>query len=362
MQVPKRKSTSSIVDVAAEAGVSIQTVSNVLNFPERVRPKTREHVLKVVKNLDYTPNLSARRLRSRKAASIAVRVDSNSSPGLFKGFIQDDFVFELIEAAEKRGIKVIAYTAASENSEVDKLKKFIKSRDTDGIILTSTKVDDPRLSFLEMNDVPFLSFGKPWGHVNLYSTSHPWVDIDGSFGISEVTKMLWEKGCRKIGFAGWIGNGAAGPLPQSVGEDRYLGWKKTFTELLGKSERSGKSALKGLEVFGEQSIESGRQAARRLLDSASNIDAVVCVSDTIALGCLLEFQRIGRQDILVTGFDNSPISREFGFSSLDQNLAEVASSALNILMGETGNQVRKVDFSTESVEAHVLLKPRLIIR
>lgn len=360
--MPKRRQSSSIVDVAAEAGVSIQTVSNVLNFPERVRPKTREHVLNVVKSLDYTPNLSARRLRSRKASSIAVRVDSNSAPGLFKGFIQDDFVFELIEAAEKREIKVVAYTAASENSEVDKLKKFIKSRDTDGIILTSTKVNDPRLSFLEMNDVPFLSFGKPWGHANLYSTTHPWVDIDGSLGISEVTKMLWDKGCRKIGFAGWTGNGAAGPLAQSVGEDRYLGWKKTISELLGKAERSSNSRLKGLEVFGEQSIESGRQASRRLLDMAADIDAVVCVSDTIALGCLLEFQRIGRQDILVTGFDNSPISWEFGFSSLDQNLAAVASSALEILMGETGNQVRKVDFANESVAAHVLLKPKLIIR
>ena len=362
MQVPKRKSSSSIVDVAALAGVSIQTVSNVLNFPERVRPKTREHVLSVVKSLDYTPNLSARRLRSRKASSIAVRVDSNSSPGLFKGFIQDDFVFELIEAAEKRGIKVIAYTAASENSEVDKLKKFIKSRDTDGIILTSTKVDDPRLSFLEMNDVPFLSFGKPWGHANLYSTSHPWVDIDGAFGVSQVTKMLWEKGCRKIGFAGWIGTAAAGQQPQSVGEDRYLGWKRTYSKLSGTTERNGKSTLKGLEVFGEQSIESGRQAARRLMDFATDIDAVVCVSDTVALGCLLEFQRIGRQDILVTGFDNSPVSREFGFSSLDQNLADVANNALKILMGETGNQVRKVDFASESVEAHVLLKPSLVVR
>lgn len=360
--MPKKRRPSSIVDVAAEAGVSIQTVSNVLNFPERVRPKTREQVLKVVESLDYTPNLSARRLRSRKASSIAVRVDSNSAPGLFKGFIQDDFVFELIEAAEKREIKVIAYTAPSESSEVEKLKKFIKSRDTDGIILTSTKVDDPRLSFLEMNAVPFLSFGKPWGHENLYSTSHPWVDIDGSLGISEATKMLWDKGCRKIGFAGWTGNGAAGPDPQSVGEDRYLGWKKTISELTGVDDRGGKSALRGLEVFGEQSIESGRQAARRLLDTATDIDAVVCVSDTVALGCLLEFQRTGRQDILVTGFDNSPVSWEFGFSSLDQNLASVANSALQILMGETGNQVRKIDFASESVKAHVLLKPKLIIR
>ena len=358
----KKNRPSSIVDVAELAGVSIQTVSNVLNFPERVRPKTREQVLKVVETLDYTPNLSARRLRSKKSSSITVRVDSNSSPGLFKGFIQDDFVFELIEAAEKRQIKVIGYTAASEDLEVEKLKKFIKSKDTDGIILTSTRVGDPRMSFLEKNDVPFLSFGKPWGHANLFSTKHPWVDIDGFSGISEATIMLWEKGCRKIAFAGWAGKNVAGDPPQSVGEDRYLGWKNTIAQLTGKTGGSNRNSLKGLEVFGEQSIESGRQAARRLSDSAPDLDAVVCVSDTVALGCLLEFQRMGKQKILVTGFDNSPVSREFGFSTLDQNLPEVASSALEILMGETGSQVRKVDFTGENAAAHVLLKPILIIR
>jgi DNA-binding LacI/PurR family transcriptional regulator len=360
--VIKKGRPSSIVDVAESAGVSIQTVSNVLNFPERVRPKTRERVLKVVKTLDYTPNLSARRLRSKKSSSIAVRVDANSSPGLFQGFIQDDFVFELIEAAEERQIKVIAYTAASEEVEVEKLKKFIKSRDTDGIILTSTKVDDPRLNYLEKNDFPFLSFGKPWGHQNLYSTSHPWVDIDGASGIAEATAMLWKKGHRYIGFAGWVSPNGSGRAAQSVGDDRYFGWKTTLLKLAGKAGVGGDMTLSNLAVFGEQSIESGRQSARRLLDAVPKLDAVVCVSDTVALGCLLEFQRISRQQISITGFDNSPISKEFGFSSLDQNLSSVANSALKILMGDTGNQVRKVDFAGEKTAAHVLLKPILIVR
>lgn len=358
----RKSRPSSIVDVAEVAGVSIQTVSNVLNFPERVRPKTRDHVLKVVKTLDYTPNLSARRLRSKKSSSLAVRVDANSSPGLFKGFIQDDFVFELIEAAEQRQIKVIAYTAESEELEIEKLKKFIKSKDTDGIILTSTKVDDPRLSYLERNNIPFLSFGKPWGHENLYSTAHPWVDIDGAWGIAEATTMLWQKGCRNIGFAGWVSQNPYGDTAKSVGEDRYLGWKRTLQNLIGAFGGPKNANVNNLAVFGEQSIESGRQSARRLLDAAPELDAVVCVSDTVALGCLLEFQRISKQQIAITGFDNNPISKEFGFSSIDQNLSAVASSALEILMGETGNQIRNVDFTNEQMAAHVLLKPILIVR
>lgn len=353
---------SSIVDVAEAAGVSLQTVSNVFNFPERVRPLTRDHVLQVVKTLDYTPNLSARRLRSKRSSSLAVRVDSNSTPGFFRGFIQDDFVYELTEAAERRGIKVIAYTAQSETQEVEKLKKFIKSKDTDGIILTTTKVNDPRLSFLEMNNVPFLSFGRPWGDEDLYSLTHPWVDIDGAAGTAEATSMLWKKGCRNIGFAGWVSSHSESGKPQSVDEDRYLGWKNTLANLTGKTNRRADPGFNGLAVFGEQSVESGRQAARRLLDAIPDLDAVVCVSDTMALGCLLEFQRMGKLSISITGFDNSPIAKEFGFSSLDQNLPAVSRSALEILMGETGNEIRKVDFASENTASHILLKPMLVVR
>jgi DNA-binding LacI/PurR family transcriptional regulator len=105
------KSNSSIISVAREAGVSLQTVSNVLNFPERVKPETTEKVLRAIEKLNYTPNLSARRLRSRKSSAIAVRVDSNASmgkgsDGLYSGYIQDEFVYELVRASEKRGIKV----------------------------------------------------------------------------------------------------------------------------------------------------------------------------------------------------------------------------------------------------------------
>ena len=351
-----------MVDVAEVAGVSIQTVSNVLNFPERVRPQTRDHVMKVVTNLDYTPNLSARRLRSKKSSSIAVRVDARSSQGLSGGVIQDDFVYELVEAAEKRQITVIAYTAASDELEIEKLKRFIKSKDADGLILTSTMVDDPRLDYLGGNNVPFLSFGRPWGHANLYSTAHPWVDVDGFSGTAEATSMLWQKGYRNIGFAGWVTHNPLGDTAQSVGEDRYLGWKNTLSKLTGKQGGPLDDGLKGLAVFGDQSIESARQSARQLLDLVPNLDAVVCVSDTVALGCLLEFQRISQPKICITGFDNSPISMEFGFTSLDQNLRSVASSALEILMGETGNQIRKVDFAGEQTAAHVLLKPTLIVR
>ncbi len=359
----KSKPTS-IVEVAKKAGVSIQTVSNVLNFPDRVRPITREHVMGVLKSLDYTPNLSARRLRSKKSSSIAVRIDPNSTAGdepqgLYSGFIQDEFVYNLVEVADYREIKVITYTASSEEEELKKLKRFIQSRDVDGLILTSTRKDDPRLKLLNSMSVPFFSFGRPWGAPNLYSTSNPWVDVDGHWGTSLATEMFWKQGIRRIGFIGWDSKSDLGKTPESVANDRYKGWVAKIKHL-DKAIQNAK--IDELSAFGYESIESGRSSLRKLLGQSPDVQAIVCVSDTMALGAMLELQKLRKESILVCGFDNSPTSKEFGFSSLDQNLNLVAASALEILMGETGNEIRNIDFSEKLTSAHVLLKPTLVVR
>ena len=358
----KAKKGASLVEVAALAEVSIQTVSNVLNSPQIVKPNTRDRVLRAIDDLDYTPNLSARRLRSEKSSAIAVRLDPNfteeSNPrGLAPGFIQDEFVYYLVEAANRRGIKVVVYTVGSEESELSKLKTFLQSRDVDGFILTSTIENDERLNFLHSKGEPFLSFGRPWGTKDMFSTTNPWIDIDGRAGTAAATEMFWKKEKRLIGFVGWGERTPKSEIVRSTGEDRYLGWHEKMKELRGE-----KISTESLATFGTESVESGRQAAHDLLKHSEKLEAVVCVSDTLALGCFLEFQKMGLSEIEVSGFDNSPISKEFGFSSLDQNLSEVASGALQILMGESGNHIRKLNFSAERSNAHLLLPPNLISR
>ena len=358
----KAEKGASLVEVAALAEVSIQTVSNVLNSPQIVKPNTRDRVLRAIDDLDYTPNLSARRLRSKKSSSIAVRFDPNfteeSNPrGLAPGFIQDEFVYYLVEAANRRGIKVVVYTVGNEESELSKLKTFLQSQDVDGFILTSTTENDERLNFLHSKGEPFLSFGRPWGTSEMYSTTNPWIDIDGRAGTAAATEMFWKKEKRSIGFVGWGDRRPKIKLARSTGEDRYLGWHEKMMELGG-----GNISTEDLATFGTESVESGRQAAHDLLRHSEKLEAVVCVSDTLALGCFLEFAKMGLNEIEVSGFDNSPISKEFGFSSLDQNLSEVASGALQILMGDSGNHIRKLNFSAEHLNAHLLLPPNLITR
>lgn len=357
------KSRSSIISVAREAGVSLQTVSNVLNFPERVKPETTEKVLRAIEKLNYTPNLSARRLRSRKSSAIAVRVDSNASmgkgsDGLYSGYIQDEFVYELVRASEKRGIKVMTYTCEPNEDEVTKLKKLIDSRDVDGFLLTSTVQEDPRLQYLLDRHVPFLSFGRPWGSSAEFASSYPWIDVDGASGTRDATKMFWELGCQKIGFLGWKTKNPNPLKPKSVADDRLLGWSQTYAQLLGlKSSKSNRDYCE----LGDESIDSARESTTKLLARHPEIDAIVCASDTLALGAQMEITRL-KKAIPVSGFDNSPTSKVFNFSSLDQNISEVASLALKVLMGEEGNSIRKLSVPNQISEPNLIIPPRLVVR
>ncbi len=357
------KSRTSIISVAREAGVSLQTVSNVLNFPERVKPETAKKVLKAIDKLNYTPNLSARRLRSRKSSSIAVRVDSNApigkgSDGLYSGYIQDEFVYELVRASEMRGIKVFTYTCELGENEVEKLSKLMDSGDVDGFILTSTVEADPRLKYLLDRNVPFLSFGRPWGSSTEFANSYPWIDVDGASGTRDATKMFWELGHRRIGFLGWKTNNSHPTTPKSVAHDRLLGWSHAYSQLTGVKTKNSNRVMCEL---GDETIASARASTARLLARHPDLEALVCTSDTLALGAQMELAHL-KKSIPVSGFDNSPTSKVFNFSSLDQNISEVASLALKVLMGEEGNSIRKISSPKQISEPNLIIPPRLVVR
>lgn len=357
------KLRASIVSVAREAGVSLQTVSNVLNFPERVKPETTKKVLKAIEKLNYTPNLSARRLRSKRSSAIAVRVDSNASvgkgsDGLYSGYIQDEFVYELVRASEMRGIKVFTYTCEENENEVEKLAKLIDSREVDGFLLTSTVEADPRLKYLLDRNAPFLSFGRPWGSSAEFANSYPWIDVDGASGTRDATKMFWELGHRTIGFLGWKTSNPNLTKPKSVGDDRLLGWSQTYSHLMAlKTKKSNRDLCE----LGVETIASARASTARLLSRHPEIEAIVCASDTLALGAQMEITNL-RKVIPVSGFDNSPTSKVFNFSSLDQNISEVASLALKALMGEEGNSILKINSPQHISEPNRIIQPRLVVR
>jgi DNA-binding LacI/PurR family transcriptional regulator len=203
-----------------------------------------------------------------------------------------------------------------------------------------------------------LSFGRPWGSSSDFASSYPWIDVDGASGTKDATKMFWELGYRKIGFIGWRTSNPSPAKPKSVADDRFLGWSQTSAQLLGLKS---KGANRDFAELGDESIESARISTQRLLSRNPDIDAIVCASDTLALGVQMETTRL-KKVIPVSGFDNSPTSKVFNFSSLDQNISEIASLALKVLMGEDGNAIRKPAPTKQTSEPNLIIPPRLVIR
>ena len=148
-----------VEDVAREANVSRQTVSNVINTPSIVKPATRDRVQLAISRLGYRPNLSARRLRQQKSSTIGVRLDPIRNG--ISGAVLDHFVHALTEQADARSMRVLLFTAASPEDEIEQIRNLHEGADVDAFVLTATSHGDLRTAWLIENNVPFVTFGRP---------------------------------------------------------------------------------------------------------------------------------------------------------------------------------------------------------
>ncbi|HEX5729883.1 LacI family DNA-binding transcriptional regulator [Microbacterium sp.] len=333
-----------VEDVARIAGVSRQTVSNVLNSPHIVRDETRERVQQAIADLAYRPHAAARRLRTRRSSTIGIHLDPYS--GGISGVILDRFVHALTERASERGMRVLIYSARTADEEIARLGDLVDGAEIDAVVITGTFFGDPRTGWLLERDVPFVSFGRPWGGDDVYRPAHTWVDVDGAAGTRTATRhMLATQGAR-IGFFGW-------PPDNGTGDDRERGWREAMTD-------AGASGPRFEAVDGLANAREVMSAAFAEPDVLSELDALVCVSDSHAVGAHLAAADAGRRHLPVIGFDNTPVAEALGISSMEQSPELVAAAVLNLLMGTTGQAVAPRD--RDAPPEHVLVEPRLILR
>ena len=332
-----------VIDVGRIAGVSRQTVSNVLNSPQLVKPETRAKVEAAIAELGYRPHASARRLRTRKSSTIGIRLDPMTNG--ISGSVLDRFLHALTEQADARGLRVMLFTASDPADEIRQIRKLRDGADVDAFVLTSTFYGDPRTEWLIDANVPFVTFGRPWGIDDMNDPRHLWVDVDGFSGLRAATKHLVDRGHSRVAYLGW-------PSPSGTGDDRLRGWRAAMSETsLAAVE------LEELVVTAEDGVSQGRDALARLLESGVAVDAIVCASDSLALGALLA----APQGVTVIGYDNTPVASAIGLSSVEQPLDEVAAGALELLLGSSGSEL--VGWSNSSTDPrHRLVTPRLVVR
>lgn len=319
--------------VAARAGVSPQTVSNVLNAPDLVRADTADRVRAAIRDLGYRPHRAARQLRTRRSHVLGLRVEAAPGDGIF-----DRFLHALTDAAAERDYRVMLYTARGDDAEIAAYSELHDRWDLDGFVLTSTHPGDRRTSHLAQRGIPCVTFGRPWDS----SGHHPWVDVDGAAGTRAATEHLLQAGHRRIGFLGW----PAGP---GVGDDRLSGWEAAMRAARLPADAVARS---------HNDLTEGRAAAASLLDDPS-VTALVCASDVLALGALAEIAARGRRagrELGVVGFDDTDVAQMTGLSSVNQPLADVAAACIRLITGLLD------DRASPGPPERVLLEPRLVVR
>jgi DNA-binding LacI/PurR family transcriptional regulator len=307
---------ATVVDVAEAAGVSRQTVSNVLNTPDIVAPATRERVEQAIAVLGYRPHASARRLRTRQSSTLGVRLDPVVDG--ISGAVLDRFLHALVESADERGMRILLFTAKDPDDEIRQAARLSEGSDVDGFVLTSTFHDDPRTTWLVAQGIPFVTFGRPWGMPAMDEAPFPWVDVDGAAGLYEATRHLLGRGHRRVGFLGW-------PPQSGQGDERRRGWHEAMR---GAGFRD--TELDALTMASPDDVSAATAVVRDALARGRAFDAVVCASDSLALGA-----RIATSNAVpVIGYDNTPVAAALGLSSIEQPMVEVARATLELLMGQ----------------------------
>ena len=335
-------------DVAQVAQVSRQTVSNVLNSPEIVKAETRHRVEAAIKQLGYRPHASARRLRTQKSSTIGIRLDPMTNG--ISGSVLDRFLHALTEQADARDLRVLLFTALDPAGEIEQFRKLRDGADVDAFVLTSTFHGDRRTEWLIENRLPFVTFGRPWGIDDINDPDHLWVDVDGYAGVYEATSYLIANGARRVAYIGW-------PSPSGTGDDRQRGWAEAVESQLGLGADI-RVALSRAVVDG---VAAGQGAAASLLSGREGIDAIVCASDSLAVGARMAVVAHGASSLPIIGYDNTPVAEALGISSVEQPLAEVAAGVLELLMGRDGSDVAPLDRAPND-PSHRLITPRLVIR
>jgi LacI family transcriptional regulator len=331
-----------IVDVSREAGVSPMTVSRTLHRPELVAPATRKKVLAVCERLNYRPNASARSLRTKRSHQVGVVIPDWRNPFWI------DVVSGIEEVLTEEGLQPLI---ANTNEELEHLMPRVNtmlSRMVDGLLIAPTEGSASQIQDLQFSGKPVVIIDRlPKGISGLDS-----VVIDNEAGAYQATLHLLDQGHRRIGLL-------AGNVNLDTGQQRLDGYCRALQEHgLDKKNRWIRTADTNAALVGKQIGYSGALDFLSMDDSPT---ALLCTSNTIAIGALMALQELGTripEEMSIVSFGNMEWT-----SLLNPPLTVVTQPTL-----EMGRQAARVLISRLKGDAdhlgkiRTVLEPKLIVR
>lgn len=287
----------SLREIAREAGVSVATVSRVVNGVDhnKVSDSTRDRVLEIARLMRYRPNPQAVSLvRRRPLNTLGLVIPYNSH--VFESFYFTEIIRGAVDAAAAEGMNISLLVPAHDApADVyhDMLSRDGSLASVAGVLLIGTRVHDPAIAKCRERKMPFVVVSNSVPDPDVTS-----VDCDNITGAHEATVHLLRLGHRDIAFIG-------GPEGSANARDRFEGYRRAL-------EEAGAQVNPQLIAGGHFEEQRGRAAMQKLLTGPVRPTAVFAANDVMALGAMKAIKREGLRipdDVAVVGFDDIPLAQ-----------------------------------------------------
>lgn len=336
----RRRQAVTIKHVAADAGVSLQTVSRVINNEPNVRPEMKQRVQGSIDRLGYVPSIAAQRMSGSRSYLILALNDRERTIADWRARQGADWVDQMLfggmlKCAE-HGYRMIFELLDTHSDHVEReLLGAIAALQPDGIILTPPHSDNAQIvKFLAEQNIPFVRIGSMKTDRGISIS----MDDEGSARLA--TRYLIGCGHRIIGFI-------AGPAEYELSAWRVDGWRSAMQE-------AGLTTTNLLEL-GDFTFASGERAARRLIEVPIRPTAIIASNDQMALAILTVARAVGLrvpEDLSIISFDNTPLMNftQPPMTAIDQPIAETASKAVELIIAAQKGEAHPAVLTTISAK------------
>ncbi|MBP0457113.1 LacI family DNA-binding transcriptional regulator [Streptomyces montanisoli] len=287
-----KRANVTLRDLATSVGVSQSAVSMALSDHPRISEPTKRAVRAAAARLGYVPNSAGRALRAGRSTSIALVVPQTGRHVFGHPYFMHLLV-GVTEEANARDTALMVSTNPDETHGMAAYERVLRSQAASGAIVASASISDPNVNRMVDAALPVVLVGR-FAHLPHAAS----VGTDEIAGAAAVTRhLVQDHGLTRIAHI-------SGPLDHQTAVDRYEGFR-------GALAASGRPCTHTLAA-GDFSEESGRAAARQVLDSMADLQAIFAANDEMAHGAMLEIRSRGLrvpEDIALAGYDDFGVSR-----------------------------------------------------
>ena len=322
--------------VAKKCGVSVATISRVINHPENVLPETRDKIIAIMQELNYIPNEQARSLTLNRTNTIALLIPNILNP------LYPQIAKGVEDICHQKGYNLLlCNTEQNISKERDYIDMLIK-RKVDGLVLSSTLLNKVDIEKIKLHNIPLVMIGE-----NKDNVQANMVFTDYELGVYQAIIHFIDIGYKRIAFIGSSGN-------KLESDQKQRGYEKALKEFLIPIN-------KDYMIEGDNEVEGGYFSAQKLLQLKPAPQAIFACNDLMAIGAIDAIKNDGLripQDIGIIGFDDIKMASlvEPKLTTVSQPVYKMGLIAARLLFDSMGNE------DEEGCYQKIFLEPKLKIR